>query len=121
MLDAMPVLNPAQIEDLRNLDGGRGAVLARLVEKFAAVVGARVESIQTLASASRAEELSAEAHSLKGAAGNLGASRFAKLCHEIELAARSGNVALAASLATRLRDESEKSLAALFRETGRGA
>lgn len=120
MLDAMPALNPAQIEDLRNLDGGRGAVLARLVEKFAAVVGARVASIQALASASRTEELSAEAHSLKGAAGNLGAARFAKLCHEIELAGRSGNVALAASLVTRLQDEGERSLAALLQEIGRG-
>lgn len=121
MDDAMPVLDPEQLAELRVIDGGKGAVFARLVDKFHVTLGARVQSIQGHALAGRIAELASEAHALKGSASNLGAGRLAALCAEIEAAARTGEAENAARLVGRLAAESETARAALAKEAGRSA
>jgi HPt (histidine-containing phosphotransfer) domain-containing protein len=85
---ANAVLDEKQIEELRNLDGRRGAVLARLVAKFRASVPERVAFMRARAEAAALDELGAAAHLLKGGAAGVGAARLAALCGSIERAAR---------------------------------
>ena len=53
------------------------------------------------------------AHSLRGAAANLGAERLAALCGELELAGRAGDLLTASTLAARLDDEASRVRSAL--------
>jgi HPt (histidine-containing phosphotransfer) domain-containing protein len=112
------VLDGQQVEELRNVDGGRGEVLARLAAKFRASVPERVESMQRHAAAAALDELGATAHALKGAAASLGAARLSALCQAIEGAARQKDGASAQALTASLRAESEAACEALQNALG---
>lgn len=113
MHNPKPVLDGKQVEELRNVDGGRGAVLARLVAKFKASVPQRVAHMHGHLESAALDELAATAHSLKGAAASLGAARFAALCGAIEQAAQAQDAPSARAMMAQLDAETEAACAAL--------
>ncbi|MFM9970673.1 MAG: Hpt domain-containing protein [Burkholderiales bacterium] len=117
-MDKVDLLDLEQIEDLRRIDAGKGAVLARMVDKFAAVIAERVDLIHSHFASRNMTELAMAAHSLKGAAGNLGASRLAALCAQIERAGHDKAEQTAETLIEKLRAEGEVARVSLLRETG---
>ena len=116
-----PILDANQINDLRSIDAGRGAVLRRLVGKFDAVIVERVGLLRMHAEAANMAELAIAAHSLKGASGNLGAQRLAALCFQIEQAAKDNASSLARELIQSLSEEGEIARVALLHEAGEEA
>jgi HPt (histidine-containing phosphotransfer) domain-containing protein len=113
------ILDTDQINELRQVDGGAGAIFSRLVDRFSSSLAERVDNIERCLAENRLPDLKIAAHSLKGAAGNLGAERLAGLCSRIELAAHGGDAALAKEACVALRVESDEARAALLREIGK--
>lgn len=86
--DALPVLDAAQIKDLRDLDDGAGDVLASIVEVFVTQAVAQIAELKALVAAPDLVKVKDLAHGLKGASGNLGAGRLAMVCSGLEAAAK---------------------------------
>ena len=86
------VLDHEQIAMLWSLDDGAGEVLGEIVAEF--LLQSAVDRGQLL-EALRVGDADAQvrrAHTLKGASANVGARRLAKVCDEIEQAARSSRL-----------------------------
>lgn len=115
------VLESEQIDRIRDLDGGKGAILAKLVGMFVARAADYVDRICEHAGAARMDDLAAAAHKLKGASGNLGAARLAFLCDEIEQAAHANAAGQARELVARMQTEILAACDALKREAARGS
>lgn len=93
MSDA-PVLNPDAIEALRAVspdDGGQ--FLTELIDIFLADTPARMREIAAAIAAGDAPTATRAAHSIKGSAGNFGASALAKVALEMEADAKQGRLA----------------------------
>lgn len=120
-MDDQPVLNQAQIGDLRGIDAGKGAVLSRLVGRFVEGLDARTALIAACVDDGRMPDLVIAAHSLKGAAGNLGAARLAAIASRLEVAGREHDGPQAAALVSVLRVESDTARAALLATVRNGA
>lgn len=93
--DTIPVLDQAQVAELVALDQGRGALLAQFVDVFVAGTGERIDRIRSHAASAEAADLAEAAHALRGAAGNLGAVRLARVLERIEVAARGRDLGVA--------------------------
>lgn len=76
-----------------------------LIEAFVSDGLQRVAQLQALANS--ADALRRAAHSLKGAASNVGALELARLCADLELLAQSGGLTAAHSLITAIEREFE--------------
>lgn len=120
-MDNAPILNKEQIDDLRGLDGGCGAVLARLVGRFLSGLDDRANQIVQCATESRPSDLAIVAHSLKGAAGNLGALRLAAVASKLEVAANGNDADQIQTLLVALRSECETARVALTEIVGNSA
>ena len=94
----MPVIDPAALDRLRELDpeGDKGLVGAVLEAFLADAPGAR-EQLATESAVAPGERARA-AHALRSAAENVGARELARLCTELESRARAGEVALDSAL-----------------------
>ena len=84
------LLDPQQIEALRQIGGGKVDVLARVGEIFLRSARERVEELRQAVEASDARSMRRYAHALKGSAANLGAKDMAAICAEIEALALQG-------------------------------
>ena len=60
-------------------------------------------------------------HALKGSSGNMGATRVAEVCAELEMAGESGDLAAVPGLLERLEEELSLARPALEAEVARGA
>ena len=90
---AAPAAASSDVLDLDLLDGLREAVpdgFCELVAFFRRNVPPRLASLRAAAESGETPAVLRAAHSLKGSTGNLGASRVARLFHELELIAGSG-------------------------------
>jgi HPt (histidine-containing phosphotransfer) domain-containing protein len=116
-----PLLDQAQIDELVALDQGRGALLTRFVDLFVAGTGERIARIRRHAQAAEAIDLAEAAHSLRGAAGNVGAVRLAGVLERIEVAAKVRDFGAAGAAVALLDGEYAKARSALLAATGRGA
>jgi two-component system, sensor histidine kinase and response regulator len=98
-------LDPTQIELLRSLDDGDGAVLGEIIGEYLnQTVQARRELIRVV----RARDIPAlerTAHTLKGASANVGAAALAAVCAELELQARAAQFDAADGLIERFDSE----------------
>jgi CheY-like chemotaxis protein len=81
--------------------------IAELVELFLQDTPARLSRVEVAFQSGNFSELESAAHSLKGSAGNLGATRLASLCAELVQAARQRRTPEAA-LVQKLRSEFER-------------
>ena len=94
MTDISPI-DPSVLDELRRHVGA--AVVARVVEQFSLDVAQRLAKMPTLSP----EDLSREAHGLKGSALEVGATALSKAAHRLEREA----VALSADARTQALDE----------------
>jgi HPt (histidine-containing phosphotransfer) domain-containing protein len=87
------VLDPAVIEALRGLTPpGEPDVLSEVLNMFLAEVPPRLERLRNAWAAGNIEEVHRAAHSLKGSAGNIGATALFDVCKELDEKSRSGQV-----------------------------
>ena len=110
-------LDPARLETLR---ASLGPAFARAVRLFLDGLDARLESIGRAAGAGDGEALLREAHALKGAAANLGATGLAKAADAAVQAVRAGRLREAADAAAAIPPAAaaaREALAALLEST----
>ncbi len=80
-------LDQAQIELLRSLDDGEGAVLSEIIEEFSPRRTRRGE-LARIVEEGDSRALERAAHTLRGASANVGASALAAVCAEMEVQGR---------------------------------
>ncbi|MFI2433448.1 response regulator [Streptomyces sp. NPDC018693] len=89
------------------------ALVDRLVDHFLARAPETTSALFHALDRHDTPEIADQAHSLKGAAGNLGAHGLAACCQELEEQARAGDPASLAETAPRLQDELDRTCRAL--------
>jgi HPt (histidine-containing phosphotransfer) domain-containing protein len=91
---AAPVLDPSVIASLRDLTPpGEPDVLKELFALFLEDVPGRIERLRAAWQAGDAVAVQRAAHSLKGSAGNIGATQLHAVCASIDAQGRSGDLA----------------------------
>lgn len=88
-----PLIAPEAIEALRAVspdDGGK--FLTELIDIFLADTPARLTELATATAAGDTKTATRAAHSIKGSAGNFGATTLAQLALEVEHAAKAGHL-----------------------------
>lgn len=111
---SLPVVDYGVIDELRQLQlDGEPDLLAELVEVFVEDASARLKTLREALNQADADGVAKIAHTLKGSAGNLGASRMAHLAAQLEERGRSGNLDGAEDLLGELDSEFEKANAEL--------
>jgi signal transduction histidine kinase/CheY-like chemotaxis protein len=96
---AAPVIDPSVLETLRQMGGGPGVdVLGDLLGLFRGDSLPLLAAMREAVGRGDASGLRQAAHSLKGAASNLGATALADLCARLEAMGRAGSVAEAEPL-----------------------
>lgn len=101
-----PVLDPAVIENLRQLTPpGEPDVLTEVLELFLQDVPRRIARLRASYAAGDAGELHKTAHSLKGSAGNIGAHALFAICRQLDDCGRAGELADAKRLIDALEAE----------------
>ena len=93
------ILDPAALDGLRELGGDD--FVGDLVQTFLADAPALIAALR----GQDADEVRRAAHTLKSNGATFGATRFSELCRELELQAKTGDLAGAADLATRIEAE----------------
>lgn len=111
-----PLLPPNAVEDsekeiifdrhgfLTRLNGNEGA-LKEIIEVFMKNAPEKIRALKDLLKTRTRETLALQAHSLAGAAANIGAERLRKLAKQLELAAEEENFSNAESIITKISDE----------------
>lgn len=96
MNPTLPLLDPEAIENLRaiNPDDG-GAFLCELIDIFLDDTPKRLAEIDEALAAGHAENFTRAAHSIKGSAGNFGATQFATMARDLESLGKAGDLAQA--------------------------
>jgi HPt (histidine-containing phosphotransfer) domain-containing protein len=94
-----PLLDPAALEGLREIGGDE--FVTDLIETFLADAPPLLAALR----GSDADEVRRAAHTLKSNGATFGATRFSELCRELELLAKSGDLAGASELAARIEAE----------------
>ncbi len=115
MHDDTTPLDRARIDALHDIDPTLVRDLAAL---FASETRTHLQALRSSLSNRDFETLSFTAHTVKGAAANLGAPRLASLCHQLDLAARVRATDEVETLVTRVETEYRVVEAALAEETG---
>lgn len=98
-------LDRATIDSLRELSDGDGDLLAELFQLFLTDTPPRLDAIEAAIAGGDAPALQRAAHTLKGSAGGLGATRIQAICMELEHTAKRGTTEGTAALAATLRLE----------------
>ena len=90
---SQPVLDPAVVESLRQLTPpGEPDVLKEVLQLFLDDVPGRIERLRAAWQAGSAVEVQRCAHSLKGSAGNIGASHLLAVCRQLDDRGKSGDL-----------------------------
>jgi PAS domain S-box-containing protein len=92
------VLDAVQVDLLRTLDDGSGALLGEIVDAFIAQTHDGRQNVAKSVIESDAPLLARTAHTLKGASANVGASALAAVCAGMEMQARMGKLDDASAL-----------------------
>jgi HPt (histidine-containing phosphotransfer) domain-containing protein len=97
------------LEDFRQLqEEGQPDVVVEFIDLFLGDLPARREAIRAALRDGDVEQVRAAAHALKSSAAYIGAGELARLCKEVELAARGGDLVTAASRGSDLEAEAER-------------
>jgi CheY-like chemotaxis protein/HPt (histidine-containing phosphotransfer) domain-containing protein len=113
------VLEPAVLADLRQMrDGGVPDVFRDLLQLFRADAPQLLTAMRAAVAEGNAEQLKQAAHSLKGAAANLGARQMSGIAAELEAIGRRGTVEGAEPLLDRVEAQFQQVCEALEREAG---
>lgn len=109
-----PDLNP---DFLLEISGGDQELIEEIVAVFRDDVPPRLDEIDAAMGAGDIAEVARVAHSLKGAAGSLGAERLEALALLLEDAAKGGNASVCGAVQPQLRDALGALLTRLDSET----
>jgi signal transduction histidine kinase/DNA-binding response OmpR family regulator/HPt (histidine-containing phosphotransfer) domain-containing protein len=115
-IDDSPPIDESRLESLRDLEAADGSSI--LASILAAFTGHSADLLVTLREAAQDgdnDRLQVIAHELRGASATAGATHVAKLCAEIESAARRGGPAPSTELLDHLGTEFERAKSALAR------
>jgi CheY-like chemotaxis protein len=107
-------LDPAQLDNLREVSGEGGALLAEVTDHFIAEIPASVASLESFAANGDSAGLGQTAHRMASTALACGAIRVAEACRELEQAAANGGMWLAPGLIRRLQEEFDQAKIALL-------
>jgi len=110
---ATSVLNPAALENLREIAGGDTVFLVELIDAFLDDAPRILAGMRQALEDGDAALLRQSAHSLKSNSAEFGAMALSKLCQEMEMIARAGVLAGALEKLTRIEAEYAKAQAAL--------
>ena len=114
-----PVLDPAVIDTLRQLTvPGEPDVLTEVLKMFLDEAPPRIARLRNALAAGNIEELQRAAHSLKGSAGNIGATGMFGVCQQLDSLGRSGNIESAGPLIEALDAEFGRVMAEIHRLIG---
>ena len=103
---SVAALDPAVLDSLRQLtQPGEPDVLAEVLGLFLADAPSRLDAIVAAAVAGDAVALQRSAHTLKGAAGTIGASALQAACRELEELAKHSSLAPGAADLAALHSE----------------
>jgi PAS domain S-box-containing protein len=109
-----PVLDPAVLSELRQLQGeGEPDIVQELAEAFQVETPALFTLLRRAVIEEQPEQLRQAAHNLKGSSSNLGACTMAALATELEALGKRGMVDGAAGLVARLEQEYQRVCQAL--------
>jgi HPt (histidine-containing phosphotransfer) domain-containing protein len=112
-------LDPAVVERLRQLTvPGEPDVLAQVLSLFLEEAPRRIDRIRGALQARDASEMHRAAHSMKGSAGNIGATGLFAICREVDDRARVGDLSGAGQLLDDLAREYERVEAEIARLIG---
>jgi PAS domain S-box-containing protein len=93
-IDALPILDTEQLEDLRYLpaapgeSGGGDSAVGGLIKLFQTKALERMTIMENCLASGNWKDLAETAHSLRGASASMGFPRVASLCKDLELSAR---------------------------------
>jgi two-component system, sensor histidine kinase and response regulator len=102
-VDTTDLLDKSVLTGLREI--GDQELLADLTTLFLEDAPAQLETLREAIEGGDAPSVEQVAHTLKGSCGNMGAMRMATICTELEEAGRSGDLAPAPALVSRLNAE----------------
>lgn len=115
-------VDPRRVAELRALSGAHEpSAFSEIAEMFLEGTPHRLKLLRSAVAEGDAGATEDTAHSLRGAAANIGAVRMAALCAELESLGRSGNLGGALDLLGRLDVEVERVQDALRAELEQGA
>jgi len=104
--DAMHlVLDLEALADLKSLEAVSDFSLREVVELFFSDGPTRIEAIRRASDQRNGADLELEAHALKGSARDLGASKMADICQELEIRGESGSFDQVAELLAEVETE----------------
>jgi HPt (histidine-containing phosphotransfer) domain-containing protein len=106
-------LDVGQIGLLRGLDDGEGAVLAEIIGQYIDQSHGQRDALADAIYAGDARAIERAAHSLRGASANVGGTRLAEICGELEGLGRAHEVASASALLEEFDTELSRVQAAL--------
>ncbi|HET7403980.1 MAG TPA: response regulator [Usitatibacter sp.] len=115
-----PTLDQAQLDNLREVSGENGTLLAEVTDHFIADIPAGVASLEAFAANGDSAGLGQAAHRMASTALACGAVRVAEACRELEQAAANGGMWLAPGLIRRLHEEFDQARTALLEWRERG-
>ncbi len=98
-------LDHSQIEHLRSLDEGEGAVLGEIIDQYLTQTEEGRGELARVVSEGDTQAMERAAHMLRGSSANVGASGLAAVCAEIEMQSRSAQIGDAARLVERFDAE----------------
>ncbi|MGD8977771.1 MAG: Hpt domain-containing protein [Gammaproteobacteria bacterium] len=111
------MLDQTALDNIRALQRpGQPDLLTRIIETYSRNAEALVSGLHRALQDGDIELVRRNAHTLKSAAANLGATALSELCRQLEECARSGDIDSGADLFERLHEEHERALAALAAE-----
>jgi HPt (histidine-containing phosphotransfer) domain-containing protein len=113
MTKAGELLDPAALENLRQLVGGDDSFLAELIVTFLGEAPQLLADLRAGIERGNADSVRLAAHSLKSNAADFGAIAFSNLCKELEMLGRSGMLDNAGDLLMKAENEYSKVKAAL--------
>jgi len=113
-----PSLDAVVVESLRDLGGDE--MLSELTQLFFDDAGSNLTALKEAIEKHDATSVERVAHMLKGSSGNMGATRMAVLCGQLQDIGTSGDLTAAPALLERLEVEFEHVRSALKAEVGVG-
>ncbi len=119
--EADVVLEPAALNNIRGLQqSGKPDILDKIIELYLSDCPGVMNRLRQAIDDQDAEQVRQHAHRMKSGSANLGATRMAELCRELEELGRSGELGEAVALLQRVESEFRRVVAALQVERKRG-
>ncbi len=118
----LPPIDDAVLEGFRQLqEDGAPDVVHEFIDLFLEDLPVRREAILMAVNEGDTERVRAGAHALKSSAAYIGAAELARICKDVEMAARSGDLVTATRRGAALASEADRVAAFLLTRRGAGA